>query len=77
VVTGPAACPHPGLRHHHNGSPLKPLGPTTQTVSTPATALPVEIPPEVTATISTPITVVKVVDVTPVVSLDTSLRSAL
>jgi hypothetical protein len=69
--------PHPELRHHHRGSPLKPLGLTTQAVSTPATAHQEEISPEVTATLSTPITAARVVDVTPVVSLDTSLRSAL
>jgi hypothetical protein len=37
----------------------------------------VEISPEVIATLSTPITAAKVVDVTPVDILDTSLRSAL
>jgi hypothetical protein len=77
VVSGPAACPHPGLRHPHKGSPLKPLGPTTQTVNTPATALQAGISLEVIATLSTPITAAKVVDATPVASLDTSLRSAL
>jgi hypothetical protein len=68
--------PHLGLHHHHRGSPLKPLGPTTQTISTPATALQAEIPLEVTATLSTPITASKAVDVTPAASPDTSLRSA-
>jgi hypothetical protein len=50
--------------------------PTTQTVSTPATALQAGIPLVVIATLSTPITAAKVVDATPVASLDTSLRSA-
>jgi hypothetical protein len=69
VVSSPIACPHPGLRHLHRGSPLKPLGPTIQTVSTPATALQAGISLEVTATHSTPLTLAKAVDVTPVASL--------
>jgi hypothetical protein len=76
VVSGPTACPHPGLRHLHKGLPLKPLGPTTQTASTPATALQAEISLEVTTTHSTPLTAAKAADATPVASLDTSLRSA-
>jgi hypothetical protein len=76
VDSGPAAYPHPGLRHLHRGLPLKPPGPTTQTVSTPAIAPQAEILLEATATLSTPLTAAKAVDATPVASLDTFLRSA-
>jgi hypothetical protein len=64
------------VRRPLRGSPLKPSGPTTQTASTPSTTPQAGIPQEVTATLSTPITVAKVVDVTPVASPDSSLRSA-
>jgi hypothetical protein len=68
--------PHPGPRPHHRGLPLKPPGPITQTVSTPATALLAGISLEATATHSTPLTAAKAADATPVAIRDTSLRSA-
>jgi hypothetical protein len=51
--------------------------PNNPSVSTPATARQEETSLEATATLSTPPTAVRVVDATLVVSLDTSLRSAL
>jgi hypothetical protein len=65
------------VRHLRRGLPLKPPGPITQTVNTPATALQAGISLEATTTPSTPLNTAKAADVTPVASWDTSLRSAL